>query len=66
MTSTRYRRYHVTAALGRGGIAIVYLAHDQRFDRQVALKVLPASLLLETALGERFDREARILERLKH
>jgi serine/threonine protein kinase len=56
----------VTAALGRGGIAIVYLAHDQRFDRQVALKVLPASLLLETALGERFDREARILERLKH
>ena len=58
-------RYRVERELGRGGMATVYLAHDPRHDRPVALKVLLPEIAL--AIGaERFQREIRIAARLQH
>ena len=58
-------RYRLEHQIGRGGMAIVYLAHDLRHDRPVALKVLRPELA--AALGsERFLREIRLTARLDH
>jgi tRNA A-37 threonylcarbamoyl transferase component Bud32/Tfp pilus assembly protein PilF len=58
-------RYKLDRELGRGGMAIVYLATDTRHDRQVALKVMHPDLAL--ALGrERFLREIRFAAKLSH
>jgi tetratricopeptide (TPR) repeat protein len=58
-------RYRVERELGRGGMATVYLAHDLRHDRPVALKVLRSELV--ASLGpERFLQEIRIAARLQH
>ncbi|HTS90067.1 MAG TPA: protein kinase [Gemmatimonadales bacterium] len=58
-------RYRVERELGRGGMATVYLAHDLKHDRPVALKVLHAELA--ALLGpERFQREIRFAARLQH
>jgi hypothetical protein len=59
------RRYAVERELGRGGMGTVYLAHDRKHGRQVAIKVLPPALA--AALGpDRFLREIRIAARLNH
>ncbi|MFL5493192.1 MAG: protein kinase domain-containing protein [Gemmatimonadales bacterium] len=58
-------RYVIDRELGRGGMATVYLAHDLKHDRPVALKVLHPELA--AALGsERFLREIRTAARLQH
>ena len=58
-------RYRIERELGRGGMAVVYLAHDRRHDRPVALKVLNPELA--HALGaERFEREIHVAARLQH
>ena len=58
-------RYRVERLLGSGGMATVYLAHDLKHDRPVAIKVLRPEL--SAALGpERFLREIRIAARLNH
>ena len=58
-------RYRLERELGRGGMATVYLAHDLRHDRPVALKVVRPELA--ASLGpERFLREIRIAARLQH
>src|SRR5262249_6037702 len=58
-------RYRLARELGRGGMATVYLAHDLRHDRPVALKVLRPELA--ATLGpERFHQEIRIAARLRH
>ena len=58
-------RYLLEKELGRGGMATVYLAHDLRHQRQVALKVLRRELA--ASLGpERFLREIHIAARLQH
>jgi hypothetical protein len=58
--------YTVDGELGRGGMAVVYAGHDDRFDRPVALKVLAAHLAGDPEFRERFLREARIASRLEH
>jgi serine/threonine protein kinase/Tol biopolymer transport system component len=58
--------YEVTALLGRGGMGAVYRAHDQRLDRDVAIKVLPESLDADSERAGRFEREARVLASLNH
>ena len=58
-------RYRLERELGRGGMATVYLAHDLRHDRPVALKVLHSELA--ASMGpERFQREIRLAARLQH
>ncbi|MBA3319002.1 MAG: protein kinase, partial [Gemmatimonadales bacterium] len=53
------------ALLGRGGTATVYLAHDLRHDRPVALKVVHQHLAASVG-SERFLREIRFIARLSH
>ena len=58
-------RYRLERELGRGGMATVFLAHDFRHDRPVALKVLHPELA--ATLGpERFLREIKLAARLQH
>ncbi len=58
-------RYTIERELGRGGMATVYLAHDPKHHRQVAIKVLRPDLA--AALGpERFHREIEIAAQLQH
>jgi len=57
-------RYSLQRELGRGGMGIVYLAHEVALDRPVALKLLPPHLAAEPGLVERFMREARTAARL--
>ncbi len=58
-------KYVVDRELGRGGMATVYLAHDTKHDRPVALKVLHPDLA--ASLGsDRFLREIQIAARLQH
>ena len=58
-------RYRVERELGHGGMATVFLAHDLRLDRPVAVKVFPRPVrqLVEST---RFEREIRIAARLNH
>jgi serine/threonine-protein kinase len=59
--------YEVVGELGRGGMAIVYLAHDIALDRKVAIKVIsPNVLWLGEGIPERFKREARTAAKLSH
>ncbi|MGH7631865.1 MAG: serine/threonine-protein kinase, partial [Gemmatimonadales bacterium] len=58
--------YEILEELGRGAMAIVYRARDLQLAREVALKVLPRTLLHDAQLVERFQREARTAARLEH
>ena len=58
-------RYTIERELGQGGMATVYLAHDVKHDRPVALKVMHPELA--ATLGpERFLREIKLAARLQH
>ncbi len=62
-------RYTVEREIGRGGMAIVYLAHDPQLGRPVAIKLIRKGAFPPdhmTLLLERFRREARALGRLNH
>jgi eukaryotic-like serine/threonine-protein kinase len=58
-------RYHIHRELGRGGMAIVYLADDLKHERKVALKVLRPELSAMIG-GERFLKEVRVIASLQH
>ncbi len=58
-------RYAIERELGRGGMAVVYLARDLRHDRPVALKVLQPDLAASVG-AKRFQREVRFAARLHH
>ncbi|MEZ4590234.1 MAG: serine/threonine-protein kinase [Chloroflexota bacterium] len=66
MTRKKYGRYEIESELGRGGMATVYLAHDPRFGRKVALKVMSRALRDDPTFRGRFEREARIIATLEH
>ena len=59
-------RYKISNEIATGGMGTVYVAHDERLNRPVALKVLAYNLLVDGALVERFRREARAVAALGH
>lgn len=63
---SHFGQYLIVRELGRGGQGIVYLARDERLDRQVALKVLTGHSILSPAALTRFRREAAAASRLDH
>jgi len=58
-------RYRIERELGRGGMAVVYLAHDVRHERQVAVKVLRPELAASVG-SDRFLREIKLAAKLTH
>jgi serine/threonine-protein kinase len=67
---TKIGRYEVESEIGRGAMGVVYLAHDPRLNRRVAIKTysLPEGMsrIEEREFRERFIREARAAGRLAH
>jgi len=58
--------YKIVEKIGAGGMGVVYLAHDEQLDRDVAIKVLPAGSLADEVARKRFRKEALSLARLNH
>lgn len=62
-TRDRIGRFVVVRELGRGATGVVYLGHDSKLDRKVAIKMLAHA---DERVAARFEREARALARLNH
>ena len=62
----RLGRYTDLAVLGRGSSSVVYLAHDPKFDRAVALKVFRFEPFGSPDAAERFERDSRAAAQLRH
>ena len=58
--------YRVEEEIGRGGMAVVYRAHDDHLDRRVALKVLAPDLARDEVFRARFIQESRIAAATEH
>ena len=58
--------YEVISLIGRGGMGEVYLAHDTRLGRKVAVKLLQAALTHNADAARRFEQEARAASSLNH
>ena len=66
MNPEKIGRYEIKSELGRGGMATVYQAYDPRFEREVAVKVLPSEMLHDPQFRIRFEREAKTIAMLEH
>ncbi len=64
-TGAQVGEYEIQREIGRGGMGVVYLAHQKDLDRQVALKVIPPTTL-SAITRQRFLREAKALASLSH
>ncbi|MHC4808034.1 MAG: serine/threonine-protein kinase, partial [Planctomycetota bacterium] len=63
---SRMGPFRIERELGRGAVGVVYLAHDTKLDRPVAIKSLPAEVMENPKARSRFSREARLLASLNH
>ena len=59
-------RYEVVSLLGSGGMGEVYLAHDEKLDRMIALKLLPSHFTQNQERLRRFQQEGRAAAKLDH
>lgn len=58
--------YRILERIGSGGMGVVYRAHDEHLDREVAIKVLPLGTLADEPARRRFRNEALTLSKLNH
>lgn len=58
--------YRILERIGAGGMGVVYRAHDEQLERDVAIKVLPAGMLADDSARRRFRKEALSLAKLNH
>src|SRR3989475_6041823 len=58
--------YRIIEQVGAGGMGVVYRAHDEQLERDVAIKVLPAGTLTDESARKRFRKEALALAKLNH
>lgn len=65
-SGTRLGPYEILASLGAGGMGEVYRAKDTRLGRDVAIKILPASISADSVAKQRFEREAKTISGLNH
>jgi serine/threonine protein kinase len=63
---TALGHYRIVEKIGEGGMGEVYRAHDERLDRDVAIKVLPEAVASDPDRLARFEREAKLLASLNH
>jgi len=66
MIGKTLKGYKIMEELGRGGMASIYRSHDLSLDRDVAIKILHPHLCRSSEDRERFEREAKLVARLKH
>ena len=66
LRGTRFGPYEIAALIGVGGMGEVYRATDTNLKRDVALKVLPESLVTDPNRLARLQREAEVLAALNH
>ncbi|HEY2406259.1 MAG TPA: serine/threonine protein kinase, partial [Polyangiaceae bacterium] len=59
-------RYHLLDQIGEGAMGIVWLAHDQKLEREVAIKILRPLVASDSEQRQRFAREARVLAQLSN
>jgi Tol biopolymer transport system component len=64
--NTTLAHYTIISKIGAGGMGEVYRARDTRLNRDVAIKVLPATVALDGERLKRFKREAQVLASLNH
>ncbi|HWD43476.1 MAG TPA: serine/threonine-protein kinase, partial [Actinomycetota bacterium] len=63
---TEIAGYRVESFISRGGMAVIYRAHDRRLGRRVALKLLAPELSQDERFQQRFLRESRLAASLDH
>src|SRR5207247_4193297 len=63
---TTLGRYEIRSKIGEGGMGEVYRARDEKLNRDVAIKVLPASLSQDQDRLRRFEQEAQAAGALNH
>ena len=66
LPGTRMGRYEIRSKIGAGGMGEVYRARDEKLNRDVAIKVLPASLSKNQDRLRRFEQEAQAAGALNH
>jgi serine/threonine protein kinase len=59
-------RYEIQQQLGRGGMGVVYRAHDRLLDEQVAIKVLRPEVARDPEISRRFQSEIKLARRVSH
>lgn len=62
----KFGQYEVVSLIGSGGMGEVYLAHDTRLDRPIALKLLPSKFMQDADRVHRFKQEARAASATNH
>ena len=65
-TGHTFGHYRIVEAIGAGGMGVVYKAHDERLNRDVALKVLPPNAVSDEQTRKRLRKEALTLSQLNH
>ncbi|MFF3203604.1 serine/threonine-protein kinase [Streptomyces sp. NPDC002962] len=66
LVGRRIAGYRIESEIGRGGMAVVYRAHDLRLDRTVALKLLAPELARNDVFRKRFTHESRVAAAIDH